>query len=185
MLCLGLVVYLIANIRVARRDRSQFATLSPARRPIWQDILLILGGLALLSLGSMALVSGATTLARHLGISEAVIGLTIVALGTSLPELATSIAAAYKGEGDIAVGNVIGSNILNILAILGLSALIHPLEVANIGQFDRIMLLLVSLLVLPLMATRFCLNRWEGLVLLFLFTSYIALLFVNPTFIHF
>ncbi|MBN1543545.1 sodium:calcium antiporter, partial [candidate division KSB1 bacterium] len=93
------------------------------------------------------------------------------------PELATSILAARKREGDIAVGNVIGSNIFNILAILGLSALIHPIQATDIGLLDLGIMLAASVLVLPLMATRFCLNRWEGGVLLLFFFGYMTFLF--------
>jgi len=109
---------------------------------------------------------------RILNVSEAVIGLTIVAFGTSLPELATSMTAAVKKEGDIAVGNVIGSNIFNILCILGVSSLVHPIEMGGISFIDMGVMIAIAILVLPMARSGFLLTRWEGAILLAVYGSY-------------
>ena len=116
-------------------------------------------------------VNGAVSLARAIGVSEAVIGLTIVAVGTSLPELATSIIASIK-EDDIAIGNIIGSNIFNILAILGTSSTITPLNASGVGQISLYFMLGTTVLLMPFMRTGFVLNRIEGLLLLIVYWGY-------------
>ncbi|GAB4385435.1 MAG: calcium/sodium antiporter [Elainellaceae cyanobacterium] len=131
----------------------------------------IVGGLVLLVIGSNWLVSSATTIATALGVSDLIIGLTIVAAGTSLPELATSIIATIRGERDIAVGNVVGSNIFNILAVLGLSAIVAPdgINVSNAAlRFDLPVMIAVAFACLPIFATGNLIERWEGI----LFTGY-------------
>jgi cation:H+ antiporter len=155
-----------------------------AAHAAWDDrlvaqVLLIAAGLALLVLGSRWLVLAATTIARSLGVSELVIGLTIVAAGTSLPEVAASIAAAVKGQRDIAVGNVVGSNIFNILGVLGLSALVAPaaLSVApSLLQFDMLVMLGVAVGCLPIFFTGYSIARWEGWVFLGYYVAYTAYL---------
>lgn len=133
--------------------------------------LMVLGGLALLVVGGQMLVRGAVDLATGLGISQSVIGLTIVAGGTSLPELATSVVAAYKKKADIAVGNVVGSNIFNIFFILGGSAVIHPLGIGNISQLDFLVCIAASLL-LFIHSFDFRISRMEGGFLLLLYVGY-------------
>ena len=135
--------------------------------------LSVMMGLALLVVGANLLVDGAVAVARFFGLSDAVIGLTIVAVGTSMPELATSVVAAFKGEGDIAVGNVVGSNVFNILGILGVASLVQPLHIEQIGAVDMAVMVGVALLVLPLMRSGFRLVRWEGAVLLALYAGYV------------
>jgi len=169
-----LVAYLIIKVHLSRRERAKSEFIVDKEYSIVKDAFLVIGGLI-----ALALVSGAVTIARDFGISEAVIGLTIVALGTSLPELATSVMAARKKEGDIAVGNVIGSNIFNILAILGISALVHPIRSSDISQLDLFTMLFFAILILPMMARRSILNRWHGGVLLLLFFGYMVILFVS------
>jgi len=129
-------------------------------------IVCIFAGLILLVLGSKALVAGATSIARSVGLSEAVIGLTIISAGTSLPELATSIVAAFRRQPDIAVGNVIGSNIFNILAILGTSSLLVPYSANGLTNIDLSVMVGFAVITLPLMWTKFSLSRTEGLFLL-------------------
>jgi cation:H+ antiporter len=146
--------------------------------------LLILSGLALLVLGAHWLVEAAVAFARALGVSELVIGLTIVAAGTSLPEVATSIMAALRGERDIAVGNVVGSNIFNILAVLGISASIAPaaLPVAPVMlAFDIPVLLAVSIACLPIFFTGNQIARWEGALFLALYAAYTLYLILDAT----
>lgn len=137
-------------------------------------LALVVLGLALLVWGSSLLVDGAVTLARALGLSELVIGLTIVAAGTSLPELATSVMAAFKGERDIAVGNIVGSNLFNLLAVLGLAALVAPAPIdvsPNALAFDYPVMVAVAVACLPIFFTGYYINRWEGLLF---FGSYLA-----------
>ena len=144
--------------------------------PTWQNILLIVIGLALLVLGARWLVQSAVTIASSFGVSEAVIGLTIIAAGTSLPEVMTSVVATIKGERDIAIGNVVGSNIFNILAVLGLSGLFSPtplLASEQLMQIDVPVMLAVAILCLPLFFLGSTLNRFEGFLFLVLYVSYV------------
>jgi len=143
--------------------------------PAWQNILLVVGGLILLVLGARWLVESAIEIARAWGVNEAVIGLTIVAAGTSLPEVVTSIVATIRGERDIAVGNVVGSNIFNILCVLGLSGLVSPLPLLagdQMAQIDIPVMLGVALLCVPLFFIGSVLNRIEGLLFLLLYVAY-------------
>ncbi len=135
-------------------------------------------GIALLVLGAQALVAGAVSIARSAGIDERVIGLTLVALGTSLPELASAIVAAIKREGDILLGNVVGSNIFNVLAIFGTTSLVSPVHVEVGGAwFDLLVMMVFSILLWPMLFSRRHLDRWEGLVLLLGFFAYVGWLF--------
>jgi len=137
----------------------------------------VLGGVAVLGAGAQATVTGAVELARIFGMSERVIGLTIVAAGTSLPEVVTSLVSVVRGRDDVAIGNVIGSNLFNILGILGLSALVSPLGVNPlIIARDSWWMLGTTLLLFPLMYTGFRVTRWEGGLLLATYAVYLALL---------
>jgi cation:H+ antiporter len=139
------------------------------------QVALIVAGLALLVFGARSLVEAAVTIAKHLGVSEMVIGLTIVAAGTSLPEVATSVLAAIRGQRDIAVGNVVGSNIFNILGVLGISAVVAPgaLSVAPaMMAFDIPAMLAVAVACLPIFFTGNLIARWEGAVFVGLYVSY-------------
>lgn len=157
---------------------------SARRRRIAELVLALvtaLAGLALILLGGRFLVDGAVAIARTAGLSQAVIGLTIVAVGTSAPELATSIVAAVRGRSDLAFGNVLGSNIYNTLGIIGATGLIAPSAVpVQILQFDLPVMLAASLLMLVVAATGKRISRGEGLLLLVLYTAYIAAQFVLP-----
>jgi cation:H+ antiporter len=178
----GIVAYTVFNLRLARKEvnaevKAEFAQSIPPRHgKVWLDLLLIGGGLAVLVLGSRVLVSNSIGLAKLLGVSEAVIGLTIVAAGTSMPELATSIIAAWRKQPDIAIGNVIGSNMYNILAILGLSGLLSPLHAPGIKMFDLYMMLGTAVVLLPLMWSRFVVTRWEGGLLAAAYCGYVYVL---------
>lgn len=176
LLFAGLVAYTSFNVWQSRREQAtvqnEFSEGVPAASgSAVRDMVWVVVGLGLLIVGARLLVTGAVAMAEAAGLSEAFIGLTIVAVGTSLPELATSIVAAVRDEGDIAVGNVIGSNVFNILSILGLSALLVPLDRGGIALFDLGVMLALALLLLPLMRTGFRLTRWEGALL---FASYVA-----------
>lgn len=147
-----------------------------------QMILINLGilivGFVLLIKGADFFVKGSSTIARKLGVPQIVIGLTVVAMGTSAPEAAVSISAAISGNADITIGNVVGSNIMNVLIILGLTALIAPIAVDRSAiKVDMPFMLGISLLLLPLGFTGAVVNRWEGLLLLAVFTSYLIYLF--------
>lgn len=144
--------------------------------PTWKNILLVIGGLILLVLGARWLVQSAVEIASAWGVSEAVIGLTIVAAGTSLPEVMTSVIATLKGERDIAIGNVVGSNIFNILCVLGISGLVSPtplLAGAQMAQIDIPVMLGVAVLCAPLFFTGALLSRTEGLLFLMLYVAYV------------
>ncbi len=185
ILATGIVVYTTLLIRMARRQGLAAAaetTQAPApglRDRLLVQLAMILGGLGMLVLGSQWLVAGAIALAQSLGLSELIISLTIVAAGTSLPELATSVLAAYRGERDIAVGNVVGSNIFNILCVLGLSAVIVPQGVAVAPAalaFDIPVMTAVAVACLPLFITGGVVSRWEGGLFLAYYVAYTAYL---------
>ncbi len=147
--------------------------------PSWRAWLGVAAGVAVLVAGAQALVTGAVTIAQGFGVPERVIGLTLVAVGTSLPELASSLVAALRREPDLILGNVVGSNIFNIVAILGLTALIYPIRVGYADiQTDLLVMLGLSIFVLPLMLPRYRLGRTGGVVLLALYAAYIAVLFL-------
>lgn len=146
--------------------------------PIWKSVVYVVGGLAALVFGGDKFVDGASALARHIGLSEATIGLTIVAIGTSLPELATSVVAAIKNQPGLAVGNVIGSNIFNVLLILGVSSTIVPLPFGGVTLIDLWTLVGASLMFL-LFGWAFrkrCITRAEGAVMLAAYVAYTAYL---------
>ena len=178
------VIYTITLIYLAKRDKADEAVSEseekkdiPAwRNSSWFSVVLVIVGLGLLIAGAKVLVTGAVEIGRLCGLSEAVIGLTIVAIGTSLPELATSVVAAIRGERDIAVGNVVGSNIFNVFAIMGIVPLISPVKVTGIGTVDWVVLLLFSVALLPLMRSGFEISRKEGAVLVTGFIGYLIYL---------
>ena len=131
-------------------------------------------GLAVLVVGARLLVGAAVDIARAFGLSEALIGLTIVAVGTSLPELAASVVAAAKREGDIAVGNVLGSNLFNILCVLGFAALLRPLDADGVSRIDLAVMLGLAVLALPILRTGYRIGRREGAVLVAIYAGYLA-----------
>lgn len=145
-----------------------------AKQPMkgWLAGLWMVVGLAALIGGSNLFVGGATEVARALNVSDAVIGLTIMAGGTSLPELATSVVAAKKGNSGIAIGNVLGSNVLNILFILGLTGMISPMHIEGITNVDLYMMLVSTILIWFFSFTKYTIERWEGAVLVLTFGGY-------------
>lgn len=168
LLTLG-VGYLFFVYQTARRDPAPAdvgAVPKPASRVPWRDSLMLVGGVALLVLGAQLLINGALVIAAALRISPVVVGLSLVAIGTSLPELAMAITAALKKDSDVVLGNVIGSNILNILFILGLTAIIHPIAAGQIRALDLGLMLGSAALLLVLLWLRPALERWSGAVLL-------------------
>ena len=157
--------------KLAEKALKRVPKMSPAMSVVW-----ILAGLACLIGGSTLFVEGASKLATSLGVSEAVVGLTIVAGGTSLPELATSIVSARKGSSGIAIGNVLGSNVFNILGILGVTGLICPMQLQGITDTDLSMLVISMIMIWFFSFTKYIIERWEGLILSATFIGYIAYL---------
>ena len=179
----GLIAYTGFTVLFARKSKpsaeieAEFAEGIPKPRgSVWSDLLSIFAGLALLIAGSRFMVDGAVSLAKGFGISEAVIGLTVVALGTSLPELVTCIVAAMKREPDIALGNIIGSSIFNLLGILGVTALVRPIAGGGIQAFDLYVAIAFAVALLPILWSGRKLQRWEGGLLLGGYVAYLGFL---------
>ncbi len=197
LLSTGLVTYTVWAIRQSRKEqaaiREEYAAefggpADPSPTRVWANSGLVIFGLLLLVFGSHWFTGAAVAIARTLGVSELVIGLTVVACGTSLPEIATSVTAAWRGERDIAVGNVVGSNILNIMGVLGLSSIVSVQGIAVSDaalRFDIPVMIAVAVACLPIFLTRHTIDRWEG-GLFFLYCvayfSYLILASVNPAF---
>jgi cation:H+ antiporter len=172
VLVAGLAAYLVWAYLQPGRDAV--ADDAAPVRPLWQSALWAALGLAALMLGARFLVDGAVSIARSFGVSEAFIGLTIVAVGTSLPELATSLIAAFRRQSDIAIGNIVGSNIFNVLGILGVTALIAPIPVAGrFLTFDLPVMIGVSALLTALLLLRPAIGRVAGLCLLLAYAAYV------------
>lgn len=182
----GLVLYMLVMVYLSRRqkqagtedfDREYSDNKPRGMRAMALNLGFIALGLVLLVVGSGWMVDGAVQIARLLGISELIIGLTVVAVGTSLPEIVTSIVAALRGERDIAVGNVVGSNIFNILGVLGLAAVASSSGVAVSPaalSFDLPIMIVVALICLPIFFSNYHVERWEGALFVALYIAYIA-----------
>ena len=169
------VIYMIITVRQARAEAKSEDNPAPAtQKNLMLSIFWLLIGLTALVLGSSQFVDGASAVAQSLGVSQAVIGLTIVAMGTSLPELATSVVAARKGNSGIAMGNVIGSNVFNILFIIGTTGVISPMRISGITSVDYMMLVLSMLALWLFSYTRLRIERWEGGALLAVFLGYLG-----------
>lgn len=145
-------------------------------KKLWKPFLMIIFGLAGVIGGAKFMVDSAIKIASALGISEGIIALTVIAVGTSLPELVTSVVAAYKKEPDIAIGNIIGSNIFNILLIVGFSASIFPLQVSSSMMIDMLIMIIFSIAFLVFSFTKRAITKWEGFVLFAGYLAYIAFL---------
>ena len=182
-LVMGLILYVAVLLRLGRQAGPAEGFPPRARPdPVGLQVVLVLSGLALLGLGSRWLVSGAVSIARGFGLSELIIGLTIVAAGTSLPEVASSVMATLRGQRDIAVGNVVGSNIFNILGVLGLSAVIAPAGIRVVKPaltFDLPIMSAVAFACLPIFFTGHRIARWEGWLFLFYYVAYTAFLVLD------
>lgn len=173
----GIIAYTGFSLFYSKKNKKEeIFQVIPIPQPVTHgaiDILYIVGGIIVLTFASHLLVSNAITIAHHIGISEAIIGLTIVAIGTSLPELATSVVASFKRNPDMAMGNIIGSNIFNILAILGISSIAHPISTKNIHTTDLLVMLGVSVLLLPLARKGQKITRAEGIALVITYILYL------------
>jgi cation:H+ antiporter len=190
ILLLGSVIYTAFLVLQSRQEsdaevqaeyEKEYAGTGPKSwKQALRNVLLLLFGLAMLVIGANMLVFGATEVAEAFGVSQLIIGLTIVAIGTSLPELATSIVACYRGERDIAVGNVVGSNIFNILTILGVTATATGVPVSSAAiSFDIPVMLAVAVACMPIFYTGNRISRWEGLLFISYYVAYTAYLGLN------
>ncbi len=166
VLFIGYIVFLILKARKNPSDDVQ-----NSKEPLWKCIIFIVVGLVLIIAGGQAVVHSAKEIARAAGMTETLIGLTIVAIGTSLPELVTSAAAARKGETGMAIGNVIGSNIFNLLFILGISALIHPVVINMASVYDLMILVIVSGITYLFAFTSRKIARVEGIMMLMIYAA--------------
>jgi cation:H+ antiporter len=190
VLTVCIVIYTLWLLRQSRRDQTVQKEFQVASERTFRTKQILLAGFAaivalvLLALGASWLVDGSTTIARNMGISELVIGLTIVAAGTSLPEVATSVMASIRGERDLAVGNIVGSNIFNIFCVVGVSAMISPggIQAAPTAiQFDIPVMIAVALVCLPIFFTGSRIARAEGIMFLFYYCAYVTFLVMRAS----
>uniref|UniRef100_A0A7C4VTQ2 Calcium/sodium antiporter n=1 Tax=Fervidobacterium thailandense TaxID=1008305 RepID=A0A7C4VTQ2_9BACT len=181
VLLLFFVIFLSYVLEMAKKDREMFDELAVTKEsniPIWLSLIYIVGGLLGLSLGGRWIVNGAVEIARAFKVSEKFIGLTIVAVGTSIPELATSLVASIKGNDEIALGNAVGSNIFNIFFILGVSALIRPIEYHSALNVDLWFLVAVTSIIL-VFSKDLKIQRLEGLAMMIGYVGYTLFLFIR------
>jgi cation:H+ antiporter len=181
ILTAGAIAYTVGTYLAARRDRNaevaaEFAHEMPKpQSSTGRSVVLVVAGFVGLLIGAHVLVDGAVVTAQTLGMSEVVIGLTVIAIGTSLPELATSVVAALRNDADVAFGNVLGSNIFNILLILGVVAMIQPISGTSLRTLDLVAMVGSAMLLYALMWRGRILNRWEGGLLLGAYVVYLFL----------
>jgi len=178
LLLAGIVGYVGYSLRAGRTTsvpaQETVGDLVPSRHAAWVDVAFLLLGLVGLGVGAHLLVEGAVTIAEQFGVGPIVVGLTVVAVGTSLPELATSVAAARRGKGDLAVGNAVGSSIFNLLGILGATVFVHPLSAQSLRWLDTGVMVGTALLILPFLRSGRTLSRVEGAGLLLVYVAYLA-----------
>ena len=178
-LLLCIVGYVAGNIMTVKRTSPEENKIEGVEVPedhsknLWRDISFLFIGLIALAFGSNFLVTGAVDLARILGLSEALIGLTIVSIGTGTPEMATALMAAYRKRADLAIGNAVGSNLFNIMFVLGIAALVVPLDGKGISSIDLYVMLGVTILLLPTVWTGRILDRKEGFLFLAIYVGYL------------
>jgi cation:H+ antiporter len=184
-----LIYYNVKKVRDSRRELRQLEKLKPDENappvkeymPLWKTIGLLALGITALKFGAKFLIDGAVPIAIDFGLSERVISLTLIAIGTSVPELAASVVAAFKRENDISLGNILGSNIFNILAVIGITAITKPIPVENLNilYFDSMWMLGITLLLFPItiLFTRGIISKIEGIILLSAYLCYLYLLF--------
>ena len=178
-LLLCIVGYVTGNIMTVKRTSPEENKIEGVEVPedhsknLWRDISFLFIGLIALAFGSNFLVTGAVDLARIWGLSEALIGLTIVSIGTGTPEMATALMAAYRKRADLAIGNAVGSNLFNIMFVLGIAALVAPLDGKGISSIDLYVMLGVTILLLPTVWTGRILDRKEGFLFLVIYVGYL------------
>ena len=186
VLFVGYLLWMIQSAKKARAavlsdpaqsgqiEQTEFVEENIAILPTWKSLVFIIGGMIAIKFGGDFVVDGASSIASSMGLSQTLIGLTIVAMGTSLPELVTSLVAAKKGEVDMALGNVIGSDIFNILFVLGIATVISPISFLMENVIDIILLIIMSVIVLAFAWTRQQINRKEGILMLLMYAAYMV-----------
>lgn len=186
VLFVGYLLWMIQSAKKARAavlsdpgqsgqiEQAEFVEENIAILPTWKSLVFIIGGMIAIKFGGDFVVDGASSIASSMGLSQTLIGLTIVAMGTSLPELVTSLVAAKKGEVDMALGNVIGSDIFNILFVLGIATVISPISFLMENVIDIILLIIMSVIVLAFAWTRQQINRKEGILMLLMYAAYMV-----------
>lgn len=191
VLFVGYLLWMIQSAKKARAavlsdpaqsgqiKQSEFVEENIAILPTWKSLVFIIGGMIAIKFGGDFVVNGASSIASSMGLSQTLIGLTIVAMGTSLPELVTSLVAAKKGEVDMALGNVIGSDIFNILFVLGIATVISPISFLMENVIDIILLIIMSVIVLAFAWTRQQINRKEGILMLLMYAAYMVYICVR------
>lgn len=191
VLFVGYLLWMIQSAKKARAavlsdpaqsgqiEQSEFVEENIAILPTWKSLVFIIGGMVAIKFGGDFVVNGASSIASSMGLSQTLIGLTIVAMGTSLPELVTSLVAAKKGEVDMALGNVIGSDIFNILFVLGIATAISPISFLMENVIDIILLIIMSVIVLAFAWTRQQINRKEGILMLLMYAAYMVYICVR------
>lgn len=178
---LMLICFVSYQVRQSRKAEAALAKENPEAHDeaepmaLWKAMLLVIVSFLAMVFGANILVEGASNIARLLGVTDRVIGLTIVAIGTSLPELFSSVMAAVKGKTDMAIGNIIGSVTFNILCVIGVSSIITPIMATNIGfAFDYALMVILGVMLWLFLRTKHELERWEGVVLTIIFIAYLA-----------
>lgn len=191
VLFVGYLLWMIQSAKKARvavlsdpaqsgqTEQAEFVEKNIAILPTWKSLVFIIGGMIAIKFGGDFVVNGASSIASSMGLSQTLIGLTIVAMGTSLPELVTSLVAAKKGEVDMALGNVIGSDIFNILFVLGIATAISPISFLMENVIDIILLIIMSVIVLAFAWTRQQINRKEGILMLLMYAAYMVYICVR------
>lgn len=182
VLFLGLIAYIIYIIRAHKEDIEHGCEDAVAKiKPVWIDLIYVVAGIAGLGVGAKVLVIGATDLAESIGIPAGVIGTTIVAFGTSVPELAATIRAAMHKQADMAVGNIVGSNVFNLLSVLGVTALVKPLSMAPSMEWHLWAMLGIAVLLMIWVLVRPVIAKGSGLILLLVYLGYIVFAYAgNP-----
>lgn len=182
VLLIAIALYLIRLYFFQKKELASQKHPPKSNSPLWLQLVAIIAGLIFLGFGSELLINYSAYIARFLGVPELLIGLTLVAIGTSLPEMAASLTAIAKNEKDLAVGNVIGSNIFNLLAVMGISALLSPKPIPvpqSVIQFDIPVMIGVAIAVFPIFLTEHKISRWEGILFLFYYLLYLAYILLS------
>jgi cation:H+ antiporter len=179
LLLSGLVLYMVITIRLNIRPHISDEDLAYRTRSVPIVLLATLAGVAILILGANLMIKGATGIARTFDIPEGIIGLTIVAIGTSLPELAAAIVAAIRRQGELILGALIGSNILNILFVLGVTGAVRAVHLTDIMLDDLIIMTLLAILMVPIIRTGYVIGRLEGVLLVVTYAAYLCYLFIR------